>query len=370
MAEFYWLGSEQGAALNAYQDAIQSKIESASLYSRYADLLLAFDASNVAITPGAERTSASGRSFTEQYVLIDSENSTDEGLLREAVAAYFEALKLEPSNLEIRSHLVLNLLDLENERVWEEFEQLVENDPLGGYVRNVIDGMYGVEDLSAGIAILTDAVAKNSDRVDLRLSLALIYLQADESDAALSTLEAARDMTKDDRQVEAEIERLMLVAEDPNFEQELGEITDLVNAGGELSEENMYFLEDTMERAPLFLDPYLLLANAYLHFDEVSDAIDVLLDGQKTLPDNPQLAATLAKALWLAGENELAFECLNKSLVKNKNYVPLLALTGQFLFEDGQDEEAKAFLSRAEALDSQDPVLRDVRVAIANSVDY
>jgi Flp pilus assembly protein TadD len=186
----------------------------------------------------------------------------------------------------------------------------------------------------------------------------------------LGELDLARNLANSDKQLEADIDRLMLIAEDPDFEQQLGEITDLVNAGSELSEADMDFLEQAMEKAPSFVDLYILLANAYLHFDEVSDALDVLLDGQKVLPDSPQLAANLAKALWRAGENELAFECLNKALVKNKNYVPLLALTGQFLFEDGQDEEAKTFLSRAEALDSQDPVLREVRVAIAKSLDF
>ncbi|MEO8607664.1 MAG: tetratricopeptide repeat protein [Chloroflexota bacterium] len=370
LAEIFWLGGEQGAALNAYQSAIQSRISSPFLYSRYADLLLAFDASNIAITPGAQRTSASGRSFTEQYVLIDEQKTGDDGLLQEAVAANLEALKLEPTNLELRAHVVLNLLDLEDERLWAEFEQLVQSDPSGNFVRNAIDGMYALQDLSDGIKILSDAVVSHPDRVDLHLNLAMIYLLAEEIDSALGELDLATNLAKSDPQTVADIERLTLTAEDPNFEQQLGEITDLVNAGGELSEENMDFLEEAMEKAPSFADLYIILANAYLHFDEVSDALDVLLDGQTALPDNPQVATNLGKALWRAGENELAFECLNKGLVKNKNYVPLLALTGQFLFEDGQDEEAKAFLSRAEALDSQDPVLREVRIAIANSLDY
>jgi cytochrome c-type biogenesis protein CcmH/NrfG len=367
LAEVYWLGGETGAALNAYQSAIQSRVSSTLLYTRYADLLLAFDANNVLLNPGTQRVSASGRSFTEQYLLIDPQLVTQDQLLHEAVAAYFEALKLDPENSEIRTHLVLNLLDLEDERLWAEFGQLVQLDLLGNHIRNVIEGMYELDDLSAGVQILVDAVGRYPDRIALRVNLALIYLHGDNNDAALTELEKARNLAKDDKQLMADIDRLTLVAQDPNFEYQLGEITDSINAGSELSEEDIEFLEQAIEDAPSFVDLYILLANAFLRFDEVADALDVLLDGQKILPDNPQLAAHLARVLWRAGEHRLAFECLNQALSKNKNYVPLLALTGQFLFEDGQDTEARAFLGRAEALDPQDLVLRDVRIAIAKS---
>jgi hypothetical protein len=69
--------------------------------------------------------------------------------------------------------------------------------------------------------------------------------------------------------------------------------------------------------------------------------------------------------LWDSGEHELAFSYLNKGVAKNPNYVPLLALTGRYLFEDGQQDAAKAYLSRAELITPNDPVLIAARTHIA-----
>ena len=39
---------------------------------------------------------------------------------------------------------------------------------------------------------------------------------------------------------------------------------------------------------------------------------------------------------------------------------------GRFMFEDGQEDEAKTFLARAEAIDPRNATLNDARIHIAN----
>jgi tetratricopeptide (TPR) repeat protein len=105
-----------------------------------------------------------------------------------------------------------------------------------------------------------------------------------------------------------------------------------------------------------------------LSWDDTDAALETLLDGQKQLPTNPDILFTLGRALWVVGEEDLAFDYLNKGLEANPGHVPLLVLTGRYLFDTGQEEEAKEFLSRGEAIDPRNPLLNETRVYIARQV--
>jgi tetratricopeptide (TPR) repeat protein len=160
----------------------------------------------------------------------------------------------------------------------------------------------------------------------------------------------------------------MLSVDDPEFEARFGEIRDRIGAGHALSAADVEYLEDELEKAPNFAACYTLLASAYLAWDENDDALEVLLDGQKRFPENPDVLALLGRVLWDSGEKELALDYLNKGLKTNPNHVPLLITTGRYLFDDGHDEEARLFLTRAEALDPRHPMLIAVREHIARSL--
>jgi tetratricopeptide (TPR) repeat protein len=160
----------------------------------------------------------------------------------------------------------------------------------------------------------------------------------------------------------------MLAADDPDFEAHLGELTDILSAGNLVDVEDAEFLEEAIAKVPTFADGYMLLAKAYVGWEEPATALETLLDGQKHLPDDLDILELLSRLLWESGQRKLAFEYLNKGLAKNPTYVPLLALTGQYLFEDGQEEEAKSFLARAEVVDPRHPALNRVRLAIAKLI--
>jgi tetratricopeptide (TPR) repeat protein len=365
LAELYWQGGELESAIDTFQRAIEVGATSANLYDRYAKLLLVLDTNNVIL--GTRRRSVDSQTHIEGFVLIDTVDVNGNYLIHEAIAAYRAALGLEPDNAKLLSQLLIQLIDLQTDVDWKEFAVLVELDEQGEYIRNVIDAMHGLDSLAPGIEILVKHVSDHANSASAYLNLATMYLWDEQNASAKQSLLKARSLTTD-QEVNSDIERLLLAAELPDFESRLGEITDLINAGAEIRSDQAEFLEETLERAPLFKEGYILLANAYLKWGEAADALEILLNGQATLPDNPEIAASLSQVLWDMGEEQLAFDCLNKALLKNPNHVMLLALIGWFLFIDEQEEEAKIFLARAETLDPRHSMLNQVRIRIANMI--
>jgi tetratricopeptide (TPR) repeat protein len=353
LAELYRRGGRFSESIDAFQSAIEENITSPALFMRYAELLLLVDYQGWAV---------------EEFILISPDEIESDFLAWEVVEAYKEALELDPGQVDALYSLTVRLVDLDDSDLWRSFKRLVELDQTGDKVRAIIESMYHIEDISPAINALRDAIKVESDRFDLHLNLAVAYLVTEKGDQAKAALEKARHLSNDSS-VAADIDRLMLSAEDANFEAHLGEITDLIGAGNAPEIEDVDFLEASVERVPTFSEGYLLLAKAYLLWDESEAVLETLLDAQKNLPDDPDILEFLARALWDSGEEKLAFDYLNKGLAENPNHVPLLALTGRYLFENNQESAAKIFLARAEAIAPRHPALNEARFHIAKRVD-
>lgn len=367
LADLYLQGGELAAAIDALQRGIEAGADSVDLYTSYGELLLLLDAQNITYGVGARQHTVGERSFVEGFILINPEETESDWLRWETAEAYRAALEIEPDNVDILYQLIILMIDLDNTQIWDDLARLIELDKEGDRVRNVVDALYGVEDVSPAIDLLRQAIADQPQRVDLRLSLASLYLTDFQPDAAQTELEITGKMT-DDILVKSDIDRLLLSVDDPEFEARFGEIRDRIGAGHALSAADVEYLEEALEKAPNFAACYTLLASAYLAWDENDDALEVLLDGQKRFPENPDVLALLGRVLWDSGEKELALDYLNKGLKTNPNHVPLLITTGRYLFDDGHDEEARLFLTRAEALDPRHPMLIAAREHIARSL--
>jgi len=375
LGELYRAGNDLVGMIDAFQRAIERDVDTSSLDMRYADLLLFMDASNVQMNKGALRETASGREYVEGFILIDIDESLSQTghdadgnsyLVLEAVEAMRAALERDPENVDALGQLTLHQIDLDDPGLWESFANLVQKDTRGELTRMVVEAFYNLPDFEAGIEILEQATEAQPNRADLLVNLAVALLQIEDSDGAHNALDAAVLLVDDDI-IFADIERLRLAADEPDFEAHFGEITDLINAGADLSSSDVDFLEDILDRAPLLGEVYTYLATAYLRWEEGEDALNVLLDGQKRIPHNPEITMLLAKILWDADENALAFDYLNKGLLHNPQHVGLLATTGRYLFEDGQDAVAKKFLLHAEAINPRHPALVEARELIARS---
>lgn len=355
LGEYYTRARRVQDALTVYQEAIESKAVDKQLYLNYAGVLLVYASQNWDI---------------EQSVLLAAEKAAQrDNAVLEAIEAYQAILDSEPENLDV---LYLQLSQfaengITDRRFWPGFARLVELDATGEYVHNLLDAFYNIEDISPAINTLTKKAKAEPTRHDLRLNLATAYLLDENGDAARLELEAARKMTRDPA-VLAEIDRMMLSADDPDFEWRMAEMSEKAEAGRTLEVEEVEFLEDIVDQVPTFAEGYLLLAKAYGSWNEPATAIETLLDGQKHLPNDPDILELLARFLWDSGERALAFDYLNRALIAHPTHVPALALTAQYLYEDDQPEKAKEFLRRAEAIAPYHSALNRVRLAIARMV--
>lgn len=350
LANLYRIGGRLLEAVDTLQRAIENDAVSANLYLTYAALLMTFDAEEMEL---------------DTFILVTPEKYAANLLLWEAAEAYGEAFRLDSDQLAVLQQRILLLIDLHatGDQLWDDFEMLVKQDTEGEYVRGVVDAFFNVDNPDPGIDRLQQQLELMPDRIDLYVNLAVAYLNIEETDQALDLLERAEEMTED-VYILMDIQRLMLAANNPEFETRVGEIAAIVNAGHTIKVEDADFLETVIEEAPLFAEGYVLLGKTYLNWGEQNDALDILLDGHKQLPDDPDIIEVLAGVLWESGEHELAFDYLNKGIEANPNHVPLLALTGLYLFDDDQPDSARAYLSRAESLAPHDPVLARVREQI------
>jgi tetratricopeptide (TPR) repeat protein len=358
LADFYRRSGDFIKAVDTYQRAIEVEAVSVPLYVNYAQLLPLMEAAEYEV---------------EEFILIEPDQLSENYMSWEAVEAYEVALKLDVESpvslLAAQTLLLIEVAEKEADitRLWRTFQTLVRYDQEGEAVRQVVESFYNMEDIENGLDILEDAVEQNPDRPDLRMNLALAYIVADEREYALSELEQAYELVVD-AQAQGEIERLILVAQNATFETAMGEISDKINAGSPPNADELEFLEQAMEQAPQYLDPYLLLGKGYILRGDMAEALETLLEAQKRFSTDPDILESLAGVLWDTQEYETAFGYLQKGLNAYPQHVPLLARMGQYLFEDDDWEGAKLYLARAEAIEPKNPVLVRVRSFISKEL--
>lgn len=358
LAHLYRSGSRFLEAVDTYQRAIEADAVSVDLFRRYGQFMNLL------------------QGYTGEFVLIEPEDYDVEDASRwEAIEALEEALKLDPAQISLLQDQLLFLIDAVDDeedeaRLWAGFERLIISDQTGDAIRSVAEALEAIDDIDPGIAALERQLSKSSGRADLHISLATLYLLVDETDRVAELLDNAEALTDAPTQL-ADIDRMMLNIDDPEFEMRLGEISAQAGSSSnmKLKPEEVDFLDSVIERAPSFGEAYVLLAKAYRGWDEPKNAMETLLDGLKEVPDDPDMIELLARVLWDSGENELAMTYLNKGIAASPNHVPLLALTGRYLFENDQPDVAKLFLARAEAISPRHPALARVRQHIASNLN-
>lgn len=356
LANLYRIGGRLTEAVDTFQRAIEAEAVNASLLVAYANLLPLMQAQGWEIT---------------EFIMIDLAEVHADYVIWEAVESYEEALKLDDvrDSGAILGRQITLLIELHAEdRLWDTFERLVQADLTGEQVRLSIDEFYALEDVQPVIAILQNAMKSYPERVDIKVNLAALYITEEQGAAAEALLEVARSTTTDSALL-ADIQRLMLAAQDPEFEMMLGEIIDRLEAKNALSDEQVEFLEDVIEDAPAFVEGYVLLAQAYILWDEPATALETLLEAEKHNPLDPEVVVLLGKLLWESDQHELAFSYLNKGIEVAPLHVPMLSMIGRYLYEDGQYDEARTYLARAGAIARRHPALLEAQEYISRKIN-
>jgi tetratricopeptide (TPR) repeat protein len=355
LAELYLSSHQLSDLIETFQRAIEANAASPRLYVRYAEMLQLLAYENYPLN---------------EFMLITPEDfDRDADLVRlEMIEAYEEVLKLDPNHEDALYQQLLQMAEVVDDRFWGKFEKLVAQDKIGDRVRQVIDSLYNFEDVDEGINVLKAAIVREPNRYDLHVNLAALCLFVEDAKTATTELEKAKQLTQDE-QARADIDRLMLSAEDPEFEAYLGELTELVGAGSEIDIEDVEYLEDIVEKAPRFAEIYVLLGRAYILWNEPSTALETLLDGQKQAPEDPDILELLGRVLWELDQRELALEYLNKGLALNTSHIPLLTRMGRCLFDNDEVEASKAYLMRAEAINPRHPALNETRLYISRMLE-
>ncbi|NJL57002.1 hypothetical protein HC928_19025 [bacterium] len=333
LADLYLRGGRLAESLDTFQRAIELDVVSAILFVRYANLLLALDAQQWAV---------------KDYILIDPEEVSQDRVLWEAIEAFEESLLIDPERKDVLQSQLTRLIEVgARDRFWRNFNRLVVLDHEGHMVRSVIDAMYDFEQVEDGVAALREILITQPTRVDAAVNLGALLLLVDEGEQAGRVLRQARQIS-DEADILADIDRLLLSADDPDFEARLADLSAVIDAGNPLSVDDVEYLEAVVENVPTFSEGYVLVSKGYLAWKEMDTALDVLLDGYQHIPNAPEIVEPLARLLWESDQDDLALDYLSRGLKAHPNDVPLLSLMGLYLFESRRDEEARTFLSRAE----------------------
>ncbi len=354
LAELYRNGGRAQDALDTFQRAIEEDATDSILLVRYADLVLNLDFDGHEI---------------DEYILCDPDDEEIAGELPlwEAIEAYKEALSLDPENLITVQHLVSRLLDVDvlDGEFWDHVQLLVKLDHSGERLRAVIETMYESTEIESLIQILETEQQIRSDDVTLLLNLAAANLVGENSEAAKQTLTIARKLTEDTSLI-GEIDRLELEADDPEFDAKVTEYGQIIDAGRGLKNSDIDYLEEILERVPSLSEIWVLVARAYLAWNDSESALETLLDGYSHVPNDADLVAQLVDILWHSGQQSLALDYLKKSIEIHPFDVPLIARFGRYLFEYGDRDTARIHLARAEAIGPRHPELIKARTIVSN----
>lgn len=349
LALMYSRSSRVRDAISVLQMAIKQGITSQAIYAGYAQFCVAVDRQSLKIN---------------DFVLINPSEYPLRPTAWEAVESYGLAAEEDENRAQYLFNQVALLVTLDDYDVlWKVFAALVNADATGESVRNAIDELYALDDITPATKTLADATKQHPERVDLKLNLAAAYIANEEGARAGAVLNAVNHDSLLTEQAQ-EFDRLRLIAQNPDFEATLGEIIDKIAAQTALSEDEVDFLEEAVQSAPYYSEPYLLLARAYLLWEDDGAALEVLLDAEKLI-DDPDIIELLAEQLRASGQNDLALQYVERGLRKNMLHVPLLSLAGQLLAEHEAYEDAREYLMRAEVISPNSPALQKAREYIA-----
>ena len=158
------------------------------------------------------------------------------------------------------------------------------------------------------------------------------------------------------------------MARQPGHEARFAEIRVMLSANRVISERDVDALEEAIGIAPKLVDNYLLLARCYQSWKDRESALKTLNDALQHVGEHPRISQSLAQMQWRGGDRQAAIDALNRSLADFPNDVGLLAQLAAFLLENGQTDDARAYIARAESIAPSHQAVWQLRRLVADSL--
>ncbi|MDE2820193.1 MAG: hypothetical protein OXI40_10730 [Chloroflexota bacterium] len=355
LIEIFLDAGRASEAIDACQRALETGLEHPALYWKYAELLIISETNNWLI---------------EDVLLIDPDDIDEsEQIPGEIIAALKTLLKSQPNNLGALQLALMYMIDVEDLELWDYFEHLVNRDEHSAYLGEIIERLADTESLTPAYQILQNAIAEPAGNPYLYANLAQLAIVDGKSQMAKQQLQECRRVTETvDEELELELQRLELSAERPGFEQSFAEIKVLLNAKRSIRESDVELLEEAIEIAPRMIDLYVTLSRCYLHWQDKDSAIEVLTEAKNQAGNHPRIVLGMAQIQWTGMMRDEAILRLNAGIAEFPNDVSLLAQTASYLIENGQPDDAKQFVERAESIAPSHGALMQLRRFIAESI--
>ena len=342
-------------AIDTCQRALETGIEHPALYWKYAELLMMSEANNWQI---------------EDVLLIDPDDIDEsEQIPYETIGALKALLETQPHNLQALQLALMYMIDVDDDELWDYFERLVEGDEDSAYLGEIIERLADSDSLTSAYQILQNAMVEPIRNPYLYANLAQLAIVDGKPQLAKQTLQdCRRDMGTVDDELELELQRLELSAEQPDFEQSFAEIKVLLNAKRAIRESDVQLLEAAIEIAPKLIDLYVTLSRCYMSWQDNESAIEVLSEAKDRAGNHARIVLGIAQIQWNRMSRGEAISTLNAGIGEFPNDVSLLAQTASYLIENGQLDDAKQFVERAESIAPSHRALLQLRRFIAASV--
>ncbi|MCY3935905.1 MAG: hypothetical protein OXG09_07945 [Chloroflexi bacterium] len=353
LADLYARAHRLPEACEVLQRAIETCDEPHEFALQYARLLLKIYDDDVEI----QHLPLTGQTKT----LADGE-----AVLREAMAAFQLEPASRPQNYAAKCESLLLQLELDPAEFWDGFAELANEPAALDELRQLIEELQTFEgDGEIGREILKIACARFPTSIELRCLYAQYLLYWNEHAAALLELESLMSLPEAQTlEYQNLTEPLLLVARDPEFEFRLGEISTELQRGA-IRESDLVFLEENLEWAPHQLQLYLMLAAGYQIHNDLDSALEILLEANEFIADEPDLLHHLSLTSWRMKQTEMAFRFLEKGLSLDPLNVPLLVQQATYHLLQEEEELAKKYMVRAESLDERHPSVNQLKAFIA-----
>ena len=180
--------------------------------------------------------------------------------------------------------------------------------------------------------------------------------------------EARQSFREPDDDLELELQRLELMSAVPDFEARFAEVKLLLNAGRPVSESDAELLESAIDIAPKLVDTYITLARVYAGWRDFEGASEILLESRERAGEHPRIILGLVQVLWNTGRRDDAVQELNEGIASYPNDIALLTQMASYLIENGQMDDARQFMERAESIAPSNRAVTQMRGLIARKL--